>query len=334
MSNVAWTPAVRDALNLEVINSFGSGTISGTQRVSGLLDICGAKTSKSENIVVSILGKNFRLRKRGREVDTVTKRGVNIYEQRARLGNYVDFLSIDRMDVIYDKIERVMATAETAGMEVAEGPTRMIEAAVPLALSIPDHTGTSFFGVNKPIKPGSSVTFDNRADLGALDFTSYDEAERRLAQIPDEDERACNSRVRVLAVGQKYKQIGREIVENPRPKDYAGGDNLRTQDRAKLIVVPDWPDTFWMVADTDLENDMPFYCVQGRALQLKPLYTNPEGAWEIEHNELLWAVEGDLAIALGNPRRAFMSVDPADVAAIVADARQKFTMNDFDFDLA
>lgn len=332
MGAIGWTPAVRDALNTQVVNKFQAGTLSA--RVSGLLNICGVRSATAENLVTLVLGKNMQLRKRARGSDAGTKREANIYEQRAKLGNYIDFLSMDRMDAKYDKIDKIMATAESAGLSVAEAPTRMVEALVPTALSLECHTGSFFFDTDHPIKPGSATTFANVSNLGALDFDSYDEAERLFAQMKDEDGRACGSTPTVLAVGSKYKQIGREIVNNSRPKDYAGGDNLRAQDGVQLVVVPDWDDEFWCLFDTRTDSDRGFYFCEGSPIRLKPLHTDIEGAYETINNELLWAVEGDMAAALGNPRRAFMAANPASASAIVTKYSAKFELNDFGFDLA
>ena len=332
MGAISWTPAVQKILNTKVINAFQAG--AATREPSGLLDICGARTTDSENIVTLVLGKNFNLRRRSFDSDEVKKRAVNIYEQRAKLGNYLDFLVVNRGDAIYDKIGKILATAALAGADVAEGPTRMVEALVPTALNILCHTGQNYFDTDHPVKPGSSDTFANLVDLGALDFASYDEAEQRLAQLPDEDGRACGSKVRTLAVGSAYKAIGREIVNNTRPKDYAGGDNPRAQDGVKLVVVPDWGDEFWCVFDDALDADKPFYFVEGRALRVKPLYIDPEGAYETLNNELVWAVDGDMSVALGTPRRALMAADPSDKAAIVDKYSAKFDLPDFDFSVA
>lgn len=331
MGSIVYTPAVQERLNVAVVNQFRSGFGAAASRISGLLDICGPRTTTELFIVTLILGKNFKLRRRDFDSDEQTKRGVNIYEQRAALANYVDFLSMRRVDALYDKIERLMASAELEGASAGEAPTRMIEALVPSALAINDYLGTPYFFTGKALKPGSTTTWGNVEDLGPLDFDSYDAAEERLAKLPDEDGRACGSQVTVLAVGQKYKQIGREIVENPRPKDYAGGDNLRSRDGARLIVVPDWDDDFWAVFDTRTDGDMPFYFVEGRALTVMPLHTDPMSAWCIENNELLWAVDGDLATALGNSRRAFMSANPAQAAAIAAKYASRYELNDFSF---
>lgn len=332
--SIVWTPAVRGALNLRVINKFGAGFAAGSQRISGLLDACGPRTTDSELLVTLVLGKHFNLHRRDRDSDEVKKRGVNIYEQRAKLGNYADFLTINRFDVIYDKIDRVMATAETAGASAAEGPTRMVEALIPVALTIDCHTEQPFFSESHPVKKGSSDTFANVDDLGDLDFDAYDEAKRQFKMIPDEDGHACNSEPKILAVGPKFEAVGREIVENEMPKDFAGGRNLRTRDGVQLVVVPDWGDEFWCLLDTRMDSDMPFYFVEGRPLAVKPLYVDPNGAYEILQNELIWAVDGDMAVALGNPRRAFMAAHIEDAATIAATYAAKYELNDFGFDLA
>lgn len=332
MATISYTPAVREALNLRVINSAVSGAANA--RISGLLDICGVRGTDSQNVVAFILGKSMKLKRRHLNSDAMTKRGANIYEHRARLGTYVDFLEVPREDALYPAgIDKIAAVAELAGMDIAEGPTRMVEAIIPASLAIQCHTGQNFFDTDHPIKPGSSTTFANLADLGALDFDSYDEAERRLAQgIKDEDGRSANSRVRVLAVGQKYKRIGMEIVENPRPRENPG-DNLRTREGVRLIVVPDWDDDLWCVFDTDLDNDRPFYYFEGRPLTLKPLETDPNGTYATKYGHLLWAVDGDIGVVLGNPRRAFMSANPANAATIAAKYRARFELNDQTFAL-
>lgn len=339
MGAMGFTPRVRDALNTAVINKFDAGVAAGSTRISGLLDVCGLKEASVENISALVLGRNFRLRRRDPNSNAIQPSQTNIYENRAKLGEYIEFLDVPRRQVLYPGgIDRAGVASSQLGLDVAEAPTLMVEALVPAALAINDHTGTPFFSAAKPIKPGSATTFPNLLALGALDFTSYDQAEKALANgIKDEDGRACGSRVRVLAVGQGYKQIGREIVENSRPKDYAGGDNLRSKDGVQLIVVPDWDDDFWCVFDTYLDDDRPFWFVRGRTLQIKPLHIDPEEAWCIENNLLRWALEGDMAVALGNPRRAVMAVDdtdPAAIAAIVAKYASKFELNDFSFDLA
>lgn len=329
----AFTPAVQTALNLEVVNQFRSGFALGTSRISGLLNVCGPRTSSSEHLVVLIAGKNFNLYRRARNEKDLRLRKANAYEQRSKLGNYADFLVIDRMDVIYDRWGVVMLTSETAGAEAAEGPTRMVEALVPVAMAIECYTGEPYWSATQPIKPGSATTYPNVQDLGALDFSSFDEAEKLLAHIPDEDGHRTNNQVRRISCGPVYKQIALEIAKNRYPKDYAGGINLRADQMIEVDIVPDWDEDLWMVSDTRQDSDMPFYFVEGRPLAVRPLYTDVNGSYETLENMLVWAVDGDMAAALGNPRKAFLSANPANAEAIAAKYAAKYELNDFDFTL-
>lgn len=338
MGAMGFTPRVRDRLNTVVINNFDSGVAAGTGRISGLLDVCQAKSASAVNVVALVLGKNMRVRRRDPNSDEVIKRATSIHEHRARLGTYVDWLSVQREKALYPSVvDELAAGAAQLGMGVAEAPTRLIEALVPASLAITCHTGEPFFAETFPIRPGSAITTGNVMEAAALDFDTFDEAEQRLAQIKDEDGRSCGSRVRVLAVGQKYKRIAQEIIQNKRPKDYAGGDNLRADDGVRAIVVPDWDDEFWGVFDTDVPNDAPYYLAKGRDMAIKPVYIDPEEPLARLNNELLWGLEGDMAACLGNPRRALLAVkdtDPAYIAAIVAKYTAKFELNDFDFPAA
>lgn len=335
--SMVWTPAIQEALNTAVVNKFESGWAAAVQRISGLLNICGPRTSDAENVVALVVGKDFRMHLRRRGTDIIIEEGVNAYEHRARLGNYYRFVTVDRQDALYNKWNRVMASAEAAGASAAEAPTRAVEALVPLSLGVTCHTGEPYYSAAHPQKPGSSTTFPNLLDLGALDFDTYDTAVKTMAENPDEDGHACGSRPKVLAVGPAYKEIGREIVLNKRPKDYAGGDNLRADDQVELVVVPDWGDDLWAVFDTGIDFDMPYYYVEGRPIVVLPTHIDLNGAWEIEHQQLQWCVEGDIGVVLGNPRRSILVVEddsaPA-VAALIAKYRKKFDLNPQDFSLA
>lgn len=333
MGSISWTPAVQEALNTRVVNRFNQAAIAAMQRTSGLIDICGFRTSTEENLSVFVLGKNFRLRKRGRDSDEIVKRGVNLYESRAKVANYVDWLTISRNDAIYDKVEKIAAIAGTAGASAGEWPDRMVETLVPVALTLECHTGQNFFDTDHPVKPGSSTTFANVANLGALDFDTFDDAKKRLMKLPDEDGNSCGAQVTVLAVGPDYEELAYEIAKNPNPKSYAGGTNLRASRGIEVKVVPNWDTDVWMVCDTRVDDDMPFYFVESRPLTASPLFTGIDDPIVRERNELSWGVDGHLAVALGNPRRAFMVANPANATTIAAKYAAACDLNDFDFTL-
>jgi hypothetical protein len=333
MGSLAFTPAVQQALNIAVLNKFGSGFFGAANRVSGLLNIAGIRPVDSENIVTLVVGKNLKIRRRGRNTDEARKRKVNIYEQRAKLAPYFELLTVDLMDARYGKLEQLLITSETAGAAAAEAPTRAIETLIPFSLSLACHTKKTFFAVDHPVRPGSSQTWANLANLGPLDFDSYDLARQMFMQMPDEDGNACGSQPTVLAVGPKYENKGLDIVQNRRPLAFAG-ENLRTDQKVELVVVPNWGDEFWCLFDTRLDSDRPAYFAEGRALRAGPLFTDPEGPTEKLTGELSYLVDGDIAVALGNPRRAFMAANPANKTTIAAKYKKHFEMNDFGFDLS
>jgi len=330
MGAIVWTPAVRNALNVQVVNRFAAGTLAA--RISGVLDIVGPKTSDAENIAALVLGKNFSLYKRPRNANPVHKRGVNIHEQRAKLGNYAEFLSMNRFDAIYDKIDRILATAQMGGLIAAEAPSRMVEAAIPIGLETVGYDGVPYFSASHPVSgtPGDTPVFSNLKDYGDLDFAAYDQAVQDLAELPDEDGYASGGTVTHLLYSPKYATMAREILTSQHPLAYAG-DNFRVQDGVKGIKIPAWAgDDMWAVVDASMEVDLPFWFVEGagRQLRLKPIYTDPEGAWETLTNELLWGIEGEMAVLLGNHRKAILSAPAANLATILAKHKARFEMND------
>jgi hypothetical protein len=333
MGAIVWSPAVRNALNVQVVNNFAAGTL--TARISGILDVVGAKTTDSENIAALVLGKNFSLYKRPRNANPVHKRGVNIHEQRAKLGNYAEFLSMNRFDAIYDKIDRILATAQEGGRIAAEGPSRMVEAAIPIALETVGYDAVPYFSELHPVSgnPGDTSVFSNLKDYGDLDFEAYDQAVQDLAELPDEDGYASGGTVTHLLYSPKYATAAREILTSLHPLNYAG-ENFRAQDGVKGIKIPAWAgDDMWAVVDASMDADRPFWFVEGRQLRLKPLYTDPEGTWETLTNELLWGIEGDMAVLLGNHRKAILSAPAANLATILAKHKARFEMNETTFDL-
>lgn len=333
MGSIVWTPAVQEALSIKVINSFGEGFT--TARVSDLMQICGPGNgaADADKYVAIIVGKDFAMELRERDSDERNIGGVNLYESRAEVANYQRWIWLTRHDALFDKIGKLAAIAAAVGASAAEQPSRMVEAVVPIALEAVCHTGQPFFDDAHPVKPGSSDTFANMDDLGDLDIEAYDEAQRQLAQIPDEDGRASGAKGTVLAVGRKWKEIARDILMNRVPLANQGGENQRTGDGTTLVVVDDWPSTFWGLFDTTAPTDRPFHYCEAVPFTVRPIETDPNGPYAIKHNRIEWAVDGYAAMVLGNPRRAFLSVADASVATVIANAKAKMKLNKFDFSL-
>jgi hypothetical protein len=334
MGMIDWTPAVQAALNTKVINSFGAGF--GRARVSDLLQVCGiGDAADADKYVALIVGKDFAMNLRAKNSDEIEVGGQNVYESRGEVGNYQRWIWLARQEALFDNgINKLVLISASMGESAAEQPSRMIEAAVPIALEAVCHTGESLYDAAHPIKPGSATTFANRDELGALDFDSYDEAVVQFAQIPDEDGRAGGSKPDVLAVGPGNEQMGREILLNRVPLAKSGGENTRIADGRRLVVVPDWPTNFWTLFDTSSPDDRAFYYCEAIPFTVSPIETDPNGPYAKKHNRIEWCVDGWAAMVLGNPRRTFMSVAAADVATIIANAKAKMKLNKFDFALS
>jgi hypothetical protein len=333
MGHIQYTPAVQDVLSTVVVSRFGDGVAAA--RVSGIMQICAPGMPQGgANYVALILGKNGQMQRRDKDSDEVDITGVNIYESRAEVANYQRWIRLSRHDAKFDRVDKLRAVSHAAGMSAAEQPTRMVEAVVPLSLELVCHTKVPFYSKLHKVNPDSSETWANMDDLGPLDFDSYDEGVRQFAQMPDEDGRACGSKPSILACGTAHKERGREILANQRPKDYQGGDNPRTADNVQLVVVDDWPETFWGLFDCASTEDRSHHYVEAEPFRVIPVETDPDGPFAIKYNRIEWAVDGYAALLLGNPRKSFLSVKDANVAAIVAAAKAKMQLNEFDFRLA
>lgn len=332
MGKIAWSPPVSDALNTRVIRTFGDGF--GQARVSGLMQVAAPGDAQGgQNYAAIILGKNLQMSRRKNGTDTRDIQSPNAYEHRARAANYQTWIQLSREDALFDQIGKVIGIAELAGQKAAEHPTAMIEATIQLGFEYVDHTGTVFYSGSKPVKPGSTSTWANTDELGALDFDSYDEAVRQFSQIPEEDGRASNNKASFLATCSDYKEIGREILKNTRPKEYAGGDNLRASDGADLVVVPDWPTGMWGLFDCTTQRDRAVHYIEALPFTVSPIETDPNGSYAKKFGRLEWLVDGYAAACYGNPRKSFMVYPQASVAAMLTAIKAKIDMNDFDFTL-
>jgi hypothetical protein len=332
---IAWTTAVQEALNLRVIKTFGDGFSAA--RISGLMQIVAPSTGDvagGNKYSALILGRNLQMQRRSKDSDKRDIQDVNAYETRAQAANWQSWIQLSREDALFDNIGKLLAIADRAGTTAAEHPTRMVEAVVQLALEETCHTGKTYYADDHPVTPGSAETFANTDNLGDLDFASYDEAVAQFAAIPDEDGYATGAAPTILAVSAKYKEMGREITKNARPKDYSGGDNPRASDGVELIVVPSWPSEMWGLFDTSSPRDRAFAYAEAKAFEVSPIETDPNSAYAKKYNRIEWCVDGYAAVLIGNPRKSFLSVDPADVAAMLVAIKKKIDLNEFDFTLA
>lgn len=326
MGAITWTPLVSETLSTRVVARF-VGAFQNV-RASDLLAICGTGDGGgTRNVVALIVGKDLSLTLREKGEDKINWREPAIYAHGATMANYVQGITLSRLDALDDQIGKLMAISETAGGIAAEQPSRMIEALVPLALETESYDNVPYYG-DHPQKVGSSTVVSNWADLGDLDIASYDEAVTLFSQMKDEDGRACNSKPSVLMYGSDYREIARDILTNRVPLNSAGGENMRTGDGVRGIEVADWPKTFWGLCDLR-GTDRPFWYNELKGFTVTPWITDPNSADAIVHNGLRWIVDAWVAMLLGNWRKSFLVIAPGDKAAVIAESKAKLKMNKF-----
>lgn len=324
---IAYTPAVQRRLSTAVIAKF-EGAFNNV-RASDLLAICGTQPAGGfREVVALIVGKNLSLQRRGAKEDTIDWREPNVYAHGSETAEFITGISISNIDAKADRIDKLLAIASTAGAAAAELPSRMIEAMIPLALEQASYDGEAFYSDSHLVVPGGPATFANTDNLGALDLAAYDEAVTQFAQMPDEDGRACNSKPSVLFYGSDYREVARDILTNRVPLASAGGENMRVGDGVRGIEVADWPSTFWGLADLR-SSERAFHYAEFEPFRVVPWITDPNSPEAIVRNGLRWIVQGRAAMVLGDFRKTFLSVNPSDVAAIVAAAKAKLELNKF-----
>jgi len=312
---LGYNPSVARELNTRLVLAFDEGVDAATKAdadVFRIFDVAMMSPSDTASNTYLFTGKRNSLKRKSTKVKEWQTRGVRVYE--LEVGNsdvWYDAIAINRYDFDDDKIGQYISVFNELGYESVIAFPEMMEAAILSADSMTCFDGQPLLSESHPLFPGQtgSTTWSNIFYAGAsgtFDLDTYEEAEARMAEIPREDGESARVKPRVVLCGPRRRRQVEEVLENFRPRAYAGGENPRAG-KFDVIEVPNMPASKIQLIDNSNPKRRPYIWQERDGLRLIEMFTDPSNeahkAFIEQNDEYQWALKCRAKAAPGYPHQ-------------------------------
>jgi phage major head subunit gpT-like protein len=318
MAGIDFTPPVAQRLNVQLITCFDLGVKDGINVVwegtngsstrplpSVYETVYTAKSETAEN-VYTYASSDYSLF--DTDGDETPVEGVKMYQQSIINGAYKKrSVRVPLIAVKDDRVNQYKTQFHTLGTASVVAPYRRLvktmQTADTIISTIDD---VAFFSGSHPVVPktsGGATWANDYVRPGGLTFATFAEMWGLMCQFPGEDGYPVGSKPTKLLVGTLDFAAAMDIAYVDKPSSLQGGGN-RWYGLIEVVYVPEWTDGTWMLIDDRSSIERAFIFQEREPVIMRPLYTNPEEPWVIEHDALEWRLQGRFEIGVGHPRRA------------------------------
>lgn len=170
-----------------------------------------------------------------------------VYQYLVEVEPAVFRIKINEDEIEDDKYGAKIQYSKQAGMEAAKRRSWLLRYGILSGLTKLTYDGLAFFATNHAVDPNdaSKGTYSNKLSV-ALTDVNYRDAKAAMRKFPDESGRARNNTPSHLIVPPELEAKAREIVALPTVN--AGGANPDYDPDCKIVVVPEFAATEWIVA--------------------------------------------------------------------------------------